>query len=213
MKISFIITSIITIWGMSCLNSTAQKKHRINPQSQTIVIDAVLDDCKDFKHSVGFNNLWSENTKDNTIFAYKISPEFFYFYFKTTDSTLTTSPYTKELAVADGDRVEVFLSSDKELTNYYCLEISPKGYILDYKAEYYRQFNNEWDFKSLEISTKINDDNYIVEGKINLTELRSLGLEGDVFMGAFRADYINNETIDWYTKTIPPSKKLDFHFF
>ncbi|TLX73260.1 hypothetical protein E9993_15840 [Labilibacter sediminis] len=177
-----------------------------------IAIDAILDDCADFVSYKGFNNLWSDNSKDNTFFAYKISSEFFYFYFKTTDSTLIIPPYDKELSVANGDRVEIFFSIDKSLNNYYCLEIGLLGDVLDYKAKHYRQFNDEWDYKTLKIATNNENNNFIVEGKISMSELKSLGLEGEIFMGAFRADYLNPDTIDWYTKTIPPSKKLDFHF-
>ena len=211
MKTYSFITFIFLL-EMCCINSIAQNRQTTNFNPEPIIIDAQLGDWKNFKCTVGLNNPWSLNNKDSTFFAYRVSNEYFNFYFKTIDSTLTTSPFDKELSVAEGDRVEVFFSTDTTLNNYYCLELSPYGNILDYHAKYYREFDDKWNFKSLEISTNINDTGFIVEGKINMNELKSLGLEGEIYLGIFRADYLNNKSIEWYTKTIPPSKKLDFHF-
>ncbi|MDO5980204.1 sialate O-acetylesterase [Flavivirga spongiicola] len=174
-------------------------------------VDANLQDWDDSYFVKGLNEPWRLKNKDSTIFDYIITDKHFYFYFKTKDSTLTISDFKKELSVAEGDRVELFFSSKKDISNYYCAEINPKGEVLDYNAKHYRKFNDKWNFNSLQVSTLILDKEYIVEGRISLKELKSLGLVNEIYLGIFRADYLNKDKVNWYTKTIPDSKFPDFH--
>ncbi len=184
--------------------------HTLNT-SENLIIDANLQDWDKNNYIYGLTNPWGSQSKDNTHFDYKITNDHFYFYFKTTDNTPTTSPYAKELSVEEGDRVELFFSSEKDLSKYYCVEINPEGYVLDYRAKFYRRFNDKWDLKSLRISTAVTENGYIVEGKISLDEFKSLRLVDEVYLGVFRADYQDGEKVNWYTKTIPDSRTPDFH--
>jgi hypothetical protein len=179
--------------------------------SESKVIDAKLEDWNGGNPTIGLTDPWDLKDKDHTVFDYKIADGCFYFYFKTKDSTLTVSPFTKELSVAEGDRVELFFSPNKELSNYYCVEIGPKGDVLDYSAAYYRKFNEDWNFKALEVSTLVLDDGYIVEGKIDLDELEALNLIDTIYLGVFRADFHDKEKVNWHTKTIPDVETPDFH--
>src|SRR5690606_25365312 len=120
--------------------------------------------------------------------------------------------------VAKGDRVEIFFSTDLDLESYYCLEIRPDGKVLDYKASYYRNFDETWDFEGLQVGTKINDSGYTVEGRIPLSTLRDLGMvveEQFFYLGLFRAEFSSSGSgapeekwISWMT---PESAEADFH--
>ena len=57
----------------------------------------------------------------------------------------------------------------------------------------------------------VSDNEYIVEGKINLDELMSLGFVNQIYLGVFRADFQDLGKVNWYTKTIPDSETPDFH--
>ncbi len=178
---------------------------------QSIIIDAKLDDWKGGNPTIGLTDPWGLNSKDETQFDYKIIYGSFYFYFKSKDSSITISPFTNELSVAEGDRVELFFSKNKDLSKYYCLEIGPMGDVLDYQAKYYRKFNEEWNFNSLEIASSVLDYGYIIEGKIRLEELEELNLKEDIYLGVFRADFHDKDKVNWYTKVIPDSETPDFH--
>ena len=119
------------------------------------------------------------------------------------------------MSVAKGDRVELFFSPTSDLSLYYCMEINPYGHTLDYKAEFYRNFDSIWDFTNLEISSTLTLDGYIVEGRIPITELNNLDivLNKGFYFGIFRADFIekNENTVIWYSWQNPTSKKPDFH--
>lgn len=137
-------------------------------QTNSKTIDAELSDWDDEYFANGLTNPWKLNTVDKTLFDFKVANDQFYFYFKTVDNTLTTVPFIEEMSVAAGDRVELFFSSDKSAQNYYCAEMDPNGEVLDYNAKFYRKFDNDWDFKTLLLSSKITNDGYIVEGKISV---------------------------------------------
>ena len=121
-------------------------------------------------------------------------------------------PFEKELSVAEGDRVELFFSPTKDLSkNYYCIEMSPDGHILDYKANYYRKFEEEWDFKTAKVISKYTDNGYLVEGKIDLKELEQLGIGDTFYLGVLKADYKAKENVTWYSWIKPDSSEPDFH--
>ncbi len=199
------------LYGVGHFGEVFREYGKILYGSQPIVVDAVLDDWDKTKSTKGLTNPWGPTGKDATLFDHQIEDGYFNFYFKTVDSTLSMSPYIEELSVTKGDRVELFFSPREDLSEYYCVEINPRGDILDYSAEYYRKFNEKWAFRSLFVKTLISDHEYIVEGKISLDELRSLGLMDTVHLGVFRADFQDGGMVDWYTKAIPDSKTPDFH--
>ena len=89
--------------------------------------------------------------------------------------------------------------------------MDPNGNILDYEAEYYRKFNEQWDFKSVQLATGQFDEGYIVEGRIAMDELKSLECTKDCYLGIFRADFYEPKKVNWYTHTIPESETPDFH--
>ncbi|WP_420399910.1 sugar-binding protein [Flagellimonas sp.] len=176
-----------------------------------ILVDAQLEDWDKHHYLFGLSDPWKLKGKDQTHFDYVVTPEHFYFYFKTMDATPTKITYVNERSLLPADRVELFFSSDKELTEYYGAEMTPKGEVLDFKASFPRNIDHGWDFKTLTLATKDIEGGYIVEGSISRKELESFGIQNECYMGVFRADFHGGKKVNWYTKTIPDSPKADFH--
>jgi hypothetical protein len=201
----------IDLYGISHVQDVLRDYSEAFINTGIVCVDGNLDDWDTTNAIQGLFDPWGNKSKDNTIFNYTITDNYFNFYFITEDSTSTVSPYLGEDSVAEGDRVELFFSPTKKIHKYYCVEISPEGNVLDYSAEYYRNFNNEWDFETLLIAIKRCENNCIYEGMINMQELNALGFRDKLYLGVFRADYQGDEKVNWYTNEIPNSKKPDFH--
>jgi len=95
------------------------------------------------------------------------------------------------------------------------METNPNGYILDYNAQFYREFNYLWNFNHRAIVGKITSTGYIVEGRISLSELKKLGLDlGKGFcLSIFRANFTgeNEDSVIWYSWLNPHTQDPDFH--
>ncbi len=120
--------------------------------------------------------------------------------------------------VMRSERVELFFRSDIEMKPYYCLEIDPHGRVLDYKTDYYRLFDYNWNWpEKIHVQSKIEAERYIVCGKLSIAVLNSLKLIRDnrLEVGLFRVicKSILDDTaqIDWITWINPGSPKPDFH--
>lgn len=198
-------------YGMDHIKKVLNDYGIILYNSEPVIIDGHLYDWDDNYYVNGLTDPWGLRYRDKTLFDYKTTDENFYFFFKVTDQSPTVLPFKEEQSVAGGDRVELFFSQKNNLPSYYCLEIDPNGNVLDYNAQYYRKFNEQWDFKSLLVETSVSENEYLVEGKISLRELRSLGLCEEIYLGIFRADYKSKEEVNWYTNKIPDSETPDFH--
>lgn len=164
---------------------------------------------------------WEKSTAPATLFQALYDQDFFYFRFTTEDDDIYApgDPYDK-LGVLPSDRVEIFFKSQSAMDPYYCLEMDPRGRVLDYIARYYRvtDFKWEWPEPHLEVTASIQDAGYIVEGKISLSSLRELGIlspEGRMEAGLFRGDAYHpdkqNTDIKWISWIRPDSPKPDFH--
>jgi hypothetical protein len=112
-----------------------------------ISIDGNLEDEWGLANSnFNFTFPWQEKSPPATDFYTLNDGQFFYFAFQVEDEDIVLFDFNEESDMARGDRVEVFSAKDPDLENYYSIEMAPNGKILDYKAFYYRQFNNSWDF-------------------------------------------------------------------
>ena len=161
----------------------------------------------------GLHAPW-DGLDDDTRFRCFTDQDFFYFFFEVNEPTLTlTVPFTGERDVDPEDRVEVFFSPREEMDIYYCAEIDPTGNIMDYEAKYYREFDYDWDFDTMEVLTKIEGDSYIVAGRVSRKELGDLGidLEKGFRMGVFRADFRPDGSVNWYSAVPTADKSPDFH--
>jgi len=197
-------------YGMDHIKNVLNDYGTILFDPEPVIIDGDLSDWDGNYYIHGLTDPWGQNT-DNTYFNFFTTDEYFYFYFKVIDHSPVRVPYVEELSIAEGDRIELFFSQHQDLSNYYCAEIDPNGNVLDYSARYYREFDEDWDFKSLVTGTFVSGNEYIVEGKISLNEMESLGLNEEIYMGIFRADFTSDEKANWYTHKIPDSETPDFH--
>ena len=134
---------------------------------------------------------WDGRDND-TRFDCHSTAERFFFRFEVSDSTLTlTEPFTGERDVDPEDRVEIFFAADASLSQpYYCAEMDPLGRVMDYKAQTYRQFDFDWNFRTLEVRGQVTPWGYRVAGSVSRAELASLGLdlEGGFWMGVFQGE-------------------------
>ena len=160
-----------------------------------------------------FSAPWSGDLQDETEFQCYLSPHYFYFKFQVPDKTITQQePFEKKLDVCNEDRAEIFLSACPGMETYYCMEIDPLGRPLDYVTNYYRQFDYEWSFQTLQIETTIEDAKYTVAGRLSTNEMIQLGIPTDQFyMGVFRADFNGPKDVVWYSLLRVERKQADFH--
>jgi hypothetical protein len=133
------------------------------------------------------------------------------------DSSPASAPKSDNKQEVNGqDRGEIFLWNGDPDHSYYCFEIAPLGAILDYKAEFYRKFDDtwspagEWEYKTL-----VTPKGYSIEMVLSRESIEAMGLKlqtGERFrIGLFRADYDKyNGTPTWIT-WIDRSGEPDFH--
>lgn len=185
-----------------------------------VILAAACNDARDFTdigqgfESNALHAPWSGLDND-TRFCCHSTAERFFFQFEVSDTTITVvTPFRNEMDVDPVDRVEVFFAQDAKLEKtYYCAEIDSYGRVMDYKAEFYRQFDFDWDFSTIETSADRLRWGYRVAGSISLEELRGLGLdlEGGFWMGVFQGETRLGEDFIWYS-LIPTNDTIpDFH--
>lgn len=198
-----------------CCQNEENSSFEIERFELDICIDGInsFDEWNKVKPIKGISSPWDNSIIDDTTIKLFHTDTFFYFLFEVTDTTFITFEFQKEASVAKGDRVEIFLSNNTALNKYYCIEIDPNGNILDYRARFYREFDDSWDFETVEIGTSITPKGYVVEGRIRKKELRYLGLCETFYLGIYRADFKskNFEDVTWYSWVKPKSKTPDFH--
>lgn len=150
----------------------------------------------------------------------------FYFSFKVYDKEVVAEKEWKGESTVDiEDRVELFFAQttvdkpvDYKLIPYYATEVDPYGRAHDYKIDYYRKFDSEYNIEGAKNAAKIDKDGYTVEGMIPLTTLNALKLiNADKIMrtGVFRAEFSkdkNGEIIyGWISWVNPKTPVPDFH--
>ena len=158
---------------------------------------------------------WTRNNAGIAHYTAVTDGNYLYFLFEVADNSINLYTSDNENDVARGDRVELFFSGEKTLDRYYCLEISPAGAILDYRARYYRVFDNAWQLKELQVAGHITGRGYVVEGRIPLESLWTMtgGKTSTLYAGVFCADYYGTEEkeVVWHSWVDPHVPKPDFH--
>lgn len=193
------------------------------PQDR-IQLDGRLDEpeWKQASVEIGFSLPWESADVPRTVFRALLDQEWFYFAFEAHDNTpVVEESLSNKLTVAKEDRVELFFAPDDSLSKYYCLEIDPVGRILDYAASFHRNFDYSWKWPTgVPVATTRTETGYVVEGRIQLATLESLGIsslrKGQAMkVGAFRADFrrradgkVEEHWISWID---PETAEPDFH--
>lgn len=169
-----------------------------------------------------FSFPWRDRSSPKTEMCCVTAEKRLFFAFQCDDSDLVirASLPSEENAVAAGDRVELFFARDRALAEYYCLEMSPAAMVLDYRASFYRKFDDSWDCTGLVLAACTRRGGYTVEGSIPLTTLRELCgadlMAGEpVLAGVFRAEYCHSHSGPpreaWISWVDPDTDEPDFH--
>jgi hypothetical protein len=190
------------------LNSVYQVKKAADPIDWPAA--AVLSD---------FTYPWREEPPPSTVFRALWDEEDFHFRFEAAEDDLHTYADTNDkMEVVFSDRVEIFFRRDERMTPYYCLEMDAAGRVLDYRADYYRQFDYQWRWgEGLMVNAQMTPTGYRVTGRITLESLKKLGLlrKGQLEAGLFRANCVALEgkkaDFKWVSWINPKMEKPDFH--
>ena len=218
MKQTTLLFLLATIAFAACTNESLESQsaefvmtcQTAEPDTGSIISATVWDKVPIQK---SFCAPWSGDKQDETKFQCYLSPHYFYFKFQVPDQTITLQePFLKKLDVCNEDRAEIFLSATPGMETYYCMEIDPAGRALDYVTHYYRQFDYDWSFCSLQIETVVEASKYIVAGRLSTIEMMQLGIPlNGFYMGVFRADFDGPENVVWYSLLRTEREKADFH--
>ena len=180
----------------------------------TVLVDGSLDDAewRDAAEETGFSFPWQTRTAPETAFWALHDETRLFFAFRVVDADIVTGDGSDELAVARGDRVELFFATDSSLSDYVCFEIDPSGRVLDYRATYYREFDYEWDYPEMVVVAAPTETGYIVEGSLPLAALP----DGErILTGVFRAEFSHRDgespREEWISWVRAESEEPDFH--
>lgn len=182
----------------------------VAPDLQTLLDSNVWSALPPVK---GFHAPW-DGLDDETEFRCLVTDSLFVFRFDVKDSTLTLKgDFQTEKDVEPEDRAEIFFSHDGEIDTYVGAEMDPAGRVLDYKCTFYRKFDYDWNFSTLEYRHEIFPDGYSIAGSVTLEELSQFGVDFDegFLMGVFRADYRPDGEVNWFSLKLTDDKKADFH--
>lgn len=163
---------------------------------------------------------WEERTAPFTEFRALWDETHLHFHFDCIDDDLVLpeGPTAKD-RVLGSDRVEIFLAPDLSLKPYYCLEMSPRGDVLAYEANFYREMNWDWQCADLELTAHIQGNRYTVTGRLPLDTLRALNVlrpgSSEFFAGIYRAEFHHRPdgTVHsgWMPWVNPQTERPDFH--
>ena len=119
---------------------------------------------------------WTKAEAPATEFLAFCDDKYLYFAFRAEDADIFVLDKLrdKEDAVFE-DRVEMILSLDDQMKDYFCFEIDSRGRVFDYRASYYRQFDPKWKCRGLETAALPLAKGYAVEGRIPLATLVQMG--------------------------------------
>lgn len=167
-----------------------------------------------------FRYPWEHEAAPPTTFKALHSNDWVYFLFLVTDDDVNIRQETNhKTEVAASSRAEIFFRIDERLTPYYCLEIDPLGRVLDYEANYHRNFDTSWSWPKdqLIIKTEQKSDGYTVEFAISKKSLQQLKLlkNNTLEAGLFRANCAfkahGEPDFKWISWLQPDAKTPDFH--
>ncbi|MFX0556021.1 sugar-binding protein [Maribacter sp. CXY002] len=166
-----------------------------------------------------FSYPWLNEVSPKTEFRGYYDTNFFHFHFTAYGSVPKVYVETNDkLEVRFSERVELFFRGNDKMQPYYCLEMDPRGRVLDYKANMYRKFDRSWTWPdSLGIKIKCDREKYTLEGRIKLKRLKELGLLSsfEIQIGLYRGQCVSldrkSESIKWISWVDPKTKNPDFH--
>ena len=137
------------------------------------------------------------------------------------------------------DRVEVYLSRDDRMNDYFCFEVDSRGRAFDYRGSFYRRLDAKWRLAGLETKGGPTPKGYEVEGRIPQKSLVALGFPAlrrgaRIRCGLYRAEFSHDRSgrpveqkeslhnlgrklagpppiEEWISWVDPKTKEPDFH--
>ena len=163
-----------------------------------------------------FKNPWNREVSPATSFSMLKDNNHLYFCFDVKDNEILLEPaVSNERDIEKEDRVELFFSKDKEMKEYYCIEMDPGGRTLSYAAGYYRQFNFNWEPPAgFQVAAQVYTGGYTVEGSVPIAFIQSLCANNRLYLGVYRAEFSKKDTTvveNWLTWIDPQTSFPDFH--
>jgi len=187
-----------------------------------------------------FDFPWGKSPAPVTEFRALWDDDYFYFTFRVQDTDIfVLNRFRDEQDAVFEDRVEIYLSRDEQMKDYYCFEVDPHGRVLDYRASFYRHFDSKWQFEGLETRGTIRADGYEVEGRVSLMSIAALGFPPlrpgtKIRCGLYRAEFSHDRSgrtvvqceslhnlgrqiegppplEEWMSWVDPKTKQPDFH--
>ena len=162
---------------------------------------------------------WNKETPPATEFRALWNKDAIYFRFNVVDDDIQLgNDPDKDKAVLASDRVELFFSTGKELKPYYTMEMDSAGRVFDAEANFYRQVDASWDWKTLKTHAQKTKDGYTLTGKVDLSELDKLNLllgtdKRELMCAILRGEFSKGEpqVRKWISWVNPQTEKPDFH--
>lgn len=191
-------------------------------EAAAVEIDGIASEnvWKNITRESGFSFPWKQALAPSTVFQGFYTGEYIFFYFDVNDPDLVVSPGLTEHAVAEGDRVELFFSGGLDMEEYFCLEIDSSGRVLDYRASFYRKFDNGWDLEGLRAAGSVVPGGYTVEMAVPTAWFRNSGISSleqnsvinaGIYRGEFSHTATNGISKSWISWQDPGTENPDFH--
>ena len=214
----------VLLFAFGCGNNKNNNEFIVkNIPNPDIIMDGILNETAWQKadKTDHFVFPWEDAKPPLTVFKAFHDADYFYFAFVAEDDEVVSTPeINDEEDLIEQDRVEIYLTLDKELRKYYCLELGANGYVLSYSASFPRQLDFSWDCPSVETAAVIHDNGYVMEARIPLESLEKLGFSVEkpgsrVTAAVFRAQFnrLPDGTVEhhWLSWIDPQITKEDFH--
>ena len=226
MKNRIAILILVLILCFNCNIKTNMKTYQVKKTNSIYKMQLIEENDKNWKEATplsDFSYPWRNELPEETIFKALYDDNYLFLKYEVKDSNiLISNVHNSKMDVAQSDRVEIFFRKDETLKEYYCLEIDPKGKVLDYKASYYRKFDENWSWPKghLFVTGENIKGGYKVEVSISLKSLKDLGLlkNDEIESGIYRGNCIelpSKENIDgkikWISWINPMTDMPDFH--
>jgi hypothetical protein len=220
MKNSILLIVLLLLINISCNTEKKVPVYEVNYCIESnILLDGISDDNA-WGKSITLQDFifpWDDKTPPVTIFRALYDSTALYFFYKAVDQSLVIKDsLNNEMDIAFEDRVELYLSKDNTMKEYFCFEIDPLGRVLDYKASYYRILDDQWNVDGIQVASRIDSGSYQIEVAIPLNSLAEMGIDisKDFYAGLFRAEFENSISgikENWLSWINPGISKPDFH--
>ena len=207
-----------------------------------IVVDGRADESawKEAAVEKRFVFPWKQTPAPLTQFRALCDGTNFYFTFRVEDADIVVLDRLRdEEDEVFEDRVEVYLSRDDRMKDYYCFEVDSRGRAFDYRGSYYRRLDTKWQFAGLETKGGPVPKGYEIEGRIPLNSLAALRFPAlrpgvKIRCGLYRAEFSHDRSgraveqkesmhnlgrrgegpppiEEWISWVDPKTKEPDFH--